>query len=148
MRKAFYTAIRKYAKDLAKHSDHVAGQFDGATIHKLRTTFKKLRALLRWQKVDKKFYKPVRKIYQLAGEIRIIQVAKEMLVKETTTMSAFNTWLSSRLTDKKKEWNEQYDEKIFHRLQHWLEHLHVPMRSNKKFFSERLKEMHATINAV
>jgi len=94
MKKAFYKALHSHSKDLAAHADNVASQFDAETIHKLRTTCKKLRALLRWQKIDRKTHTAFKKTYHLAGEIRIIHVAKEMLTKDkaSATLRSFNAW--------------------------------------------------------
>ena len=61
---------KKPLKDLAKYTGEAGVKFDEDVIHELRTTFKKLRALLRWQNTDKNIYSIFKKIYDVAGELR------------------------------------------------------------------------------
>ena len=147
MKKALYKSIQSYAKDLAKCSEQIASKFAPDIIHALRTTFKKLRALLRWQKANKKIYLPFKKLYDVAGEIRVAQVAGEMLNKEGATPRVFKKWLAIRSVEKKKRWDKFYDEKILSRLQQKLEDLRVHRQGNACFFKKRIKEIGQIINA-
>jgi CHAD domain-containing protein len=141
VKKALYKSTGRYARSLAKNSREIEIKFDPDLIHALRTGFKKMRALLRWQRTDKKIYKPFKKIYDAAGEIRIIQVAKEMLRKERQVPQVFKNWLSLRSVKKKKKWNSVYHKKTLIRLQQKINHLRVRHIVDKHFFQKRIKQV-------
>ena len=147
MKKAIRTSTRQYAKDLVKYSEKVAAKFDPDIIHSLRTTFKKLRALLRWQKANKKIYMQFKKIYDVVGEIRIVQVAKEMLKKEKGVPPGFKVWLTTKLAEKKKKWNNVYCKTVLNTLPNQFENLQIHPSANKKFFCKRIEQIGALISA-
>src|SRR3954471_14443867 len=104
MKTVFYKSLTAKAKQLGRYTRKVDNSFDPGTVHDLRSTFKKLRALLRWQRAGKKAYKCFKTTYDKAGDIRNIQVAQEMLKKENYIDAGFNDWLSAMLERLKKEW--------------------------------------------
>lgn len=148
MRKAFYKTIQSHGKDLAKYSAEVSRKFEPGAIHELRTTYKKLRALLRWQKANKNIYTAFRKTYHLAGEMRAIQLAKEMIAKDKGAPRSFTMWLSYQLKKKKLQWNNLYSEKFLHRMQRHLDDPDVSIALHKKFFHKRSGKINKIINAV
>jgi len=141
MTKELHNSIILYTKDLVKYSEEAGVKFDADIIHDLRTTFKKLRALFRWQKTDKNIYAGFKKIYEVAGKLRNIQVVKEMLKKEKDTPQAFKNWLQITQTQLKKEWDKVYHKKILEQLQENIENLKIKFSKNKKFFSMRIQNI-------
>ena len=117
-----------------KYSGKVKTKFDEDIIHDLRTTFKKLRALLRWTGIDKKKYKAFKKIYHAAGDLRNIQVALQTLKKERDTNHLLK-WLSDRLLKIKKKWLKIHQQKILHQLKNRTSKLQVSV-NKRNFFRE------------
>jgi len=104
MRKTLHKDIISQATKLTGYINDAAHGFNPDTIHELRTGFKKLRALFRWQQVSKQRYDRLKKIYALAGEIRNIQVTQE-IVKDEPGIPEFNNWLAGKLILLQKDWN-------------------------------------------
>ena len=144
--KVFHNSIISYTKDLAKYSGEAGVKFDEDIIHELRTTFKKLRALLRWQNTDKNIYAIFKKIYDVAGELRNIQVVNEMLKEEKDTPQEFKNWLSITLVQLKEEWNKVYHKEILKQLLENIENLKIKTAKHKKFFSKRIKKIRHIIS--
>ena len=141
MKEGLHSSLISYTKDLEKYSEKAGVKFDAEIIHELRTTFKKLRALLRWQKMDKEVYDAFKKIYDAAGRLRNIQVAKEMLKKEKNIPHAFKAWLTITLLQLKEEWDEVYDKKILIQLQENIRNLQITPTKHKKFFSKKIQNI-------
>jgi len=139
MKEALHSSIISFTKDLEKYSEKAGVKFDADIIHELRTTFKKFRALLRWQKIDKEVYAAFKKIYDTAGRLRNIQVAKEMLKKEKNIPYAFKAWLTITLLQLKEEWDEVYDKKIPMQLREDVSNLQITPTKHKKFFSKKIQ---------
>ena len=139
MKNALHSNIISYTTRLVQCVEEVAFEFDPDNIHELRTTYKKIRALLRWQKAGKKSYKEFKNMYDVAGELRNIQVAKEMIKKEKDVPLMFNHWLSYRLIALKKEWEKACDEKILQRFRKNIKSLEITPIKNKEFVTKRVK---------
>jgi len=146
MTKEFRNSIRLYAKYLAKYTEEAGTGFNADVIHELRTTFKQLRALLRWQKAGKEIYTAFKKIYDVAGKLRNIQVAKEILKKETDTPQAFKNQLIILLLHLKEEWSKVHQKKILKQLHKNIENQKITPSKHKKFFSERVKNIQHLLN--
>lgn len=144
--RVFHNSIISYTKDLAKYTEEAGVNFDADIIHELRTTFKRLRALLRWQKTDKKVYDIFKKIYDVAGELRNIQVVNEMLEEEKDTPWEFKNWLSITLVQLKEEWNKVSHKEILKQLLENIENLKIKPAEHKKFFSKRIKNIRHIIS--
>lgn len=130
-----------YAKALAGYSQEVSPAFDEDIIHKLRVAFKKLRALLRWQRIDKRQYKAFKKLYRIAGEIRNIQLLIKMLKKQKNVPVAFKKWLFAELNTAEREWSVQYSGKTLRDLKKNLSKLTFRHKKNKSFFPEQLGQI-------
>jgi CHAD domain-containing protein len=141
MAKELHNSLISYTKDLVKYSEQAGVTFDADLIHELRTTFKKIRALLRWQKIDKNIYAGFKKIYDVAGKLRNVQVVKEMLKKEKDTPQTFKNWLSITQAQLKKEWDEVYHKEILKQFLENIENLKIKFSKHKKFFSKRIQNI-------
>jgi CHAD domain-containing protein len=143
--KIFYSSIIALSKKLLKYSSHTGDEFDQEIIHSLRTSFKKLRALLRWQQVDKKILVSFKKIYAAAGQLRNIQVVQEILPEEHTT-GIFTNWLSARLVKSQDEWNKVYERKTGIQFFEKLEKVKLNPRTHRSFFSKKIKEINKILS--
>jgi len=139
MRKAFNNSIVSETKELFDHTGKTGDDFDQETIHELRTHFKKIRALLRWQQANKRSYTFFKNIYEQAGKIRNIQVAQEILKNEAGIPEEFNNWLNAKLIYLKKEWHTGNKKKIERKLlQHFKK---VKFAQHKKFFPCKMESI-------
>src|SRR5882757_9606063 len=104
-KKTFYDTVISDTKDLVKYTKKTGVKFDPDVIHALRTTLKKVRALLRWQGINKKIFVPYKKIYEAAGELRNIQVAKKKLQNVKDIPQHFKRRLLVMLAQLKQDWD-------------------------------------------
>lgn len=105
MKKKLLHTIDDYAGSILCYSRSISATFSKEAIHDLRTTFKKLRALLRWQKVNPKKWQSFKPIYHGAGQLRNLQLAGRWPGKRKMPES-FDQWLSKITKAARKEWNE------------------------------------------
>jgi len=134
------------ATKLAHHSKQVGKCFNPDTIHKLRTLFKKFRALLRWQAAGKKVYSDFKKVYNQAGAIRNLQVAQQILKEDTLTSAAFNAWLTARLTRLEKEWGCTDHKRPLKQLLEGISNLEIICSKHNNFFEKKMKKIQQIIN--
>lgn len=147
MKNTLHRNIISYTNRLVQRVE--AGfQFDPDNIHDIRTTYKKIRALLRWQKAGKKIYKSFKNIYVVAGKLRNIQVVKQMIKKEKESPQMFNHWLSLNLVALKKEWEKAADHKITKRFSMDIQNLEITTIKNKKFLVKRISDVTAMLNTI
>jgi CHAD domain-containing protein len=148
MKNALHRNIISYTKLLVQLVEGVAFQFDADNIHDIRTTYKKIRALLRWQKTGNKIYKSFKNIYDVAGKLRNIQVAKQMIRKEKESPRMFNHWLTLNLVTLKKEWEKAADNKIIERFKSDIQNLRITTIKNKKFLDKRMNAITAMLESI
>jgi CHAD domain-containing protein len=135
------------AKQIVLNTRKVGISFDPDIIHDLRTGFKKIRALLRWQRIEKKEYNSFKETYDKAGGIRNIQVAEKMLKKENFISITFNDWLSGALMNLKEQWAAPVREKTAQQLLHNILELKAGFSKHKKFFERNIKNIHLAIRS-
>jgi CHAD domain-containing protein len=108
-------SIKTYGHRMAKTAGSFLPKFKAGEVHKLRTQYKQLRALLRWQhEKNNVFPKALRKCYQLAGDIRNLQVLQSHIEARHIALPDFERWLERRLKKACRRWEKQYHPKIFH----------------------------------
>lgn len=132
---------------LIKYTMAVQENYDQDTIHKLRTGFKKLRALLRWQRVSNDIYEAFRNIYHSAGDIRSVQLLEKRPAEENDELNSFLEWLGAKLQQLKKEWVKVRKKKILDNLQSDIKKLECKFIKNKQFFSGRIKKIKKILSA-
>ncbi len=130
-------AVISQFENLTKYTRKIQSAFDATKIHKLRIAFKKLRALLRWQKADKRIFNSYKKIYTLAGSLRNIQVAKKMILHEMDIPVAFKSWLSTEFFRLRKEWNNLDYEKQLRQLKNRLQKIELSSKKNARYFDKK-----------
>jgi hypothetical protein len=96
--------VRSLRERLAKRAIHIRPCFDEDEIHSLRTDFKKLRALLRWQKISSQTLKPFKKVYRVAGKLRNRQVVLKNINDNEAGANNFKTWLNTTILNYEKQW--------------------------------------------
>jgi len=138
LKKTFYDTVISDTKDLVKYTQKTGVKFDPDVIHALRTTLKKVRALLRWQGVNKKIFIPYKKIYEAAGELRNIQVAKKKLQNVKDIPQHFKKRLLIMLTQFKQDWDTIEYKKPLKQLQHNIKQLKIKPAKHKKFIFKRM----------
>ncbi len=139
MKRQLHKTILSLVKNLTGHIKAIKNGYDRETIHELRTGFKKLRALLRWQKAEKKAYDPVRNAYAIAGELRNIQVAQEKLKEEKDIPQSFQNWLAVSIGKIKKEWTKINFRKTCDEFYESVNNADLRFKKNNKFFSDKIK---------
>ncbi len=131
---SYYTQLAGFIRDMDR-------EFDANKIHQLRIILKKLRAILRWQKANKKIFQNLKMIYSLAGEIRDIQVVNKLIARQKNISASFKSWLASDLKDRKQEWGHMDHEKRLSRLKKDLQTVDLNHDKNETFFTQKVKEM-------
>jgi len=110
----------------------ISPEFDIETIHKMRTTVKKMRALGDWS--DIAVNKIFRKYYRIAGTIRNVQLLITKIRQNSTGFPiSINEWIESRLHHFKVEWQQKYD-------QHKIENEYGKL---KKLLKRRKRKQHS-----
>lgn len=147
MKNALHRNIILHTKRLVQRVE-MGFQFDPDNIHDIRTTYKKIRALLRWQKTNKKIYRSFKNIYGVAGKVRNIQVTRLMIKKEKESPQMFNHWLTLNLVMLKKEWEKVADNKIMERFSRNIQNLEITTITNKKFLVKKINAIIAMLNTI
>jgi CHAD domain-containing protein len=132
---------------LLKYCERVSIDFDEDNIHELRINFKKLRAVLRLQKATKILTTDIKSIYEIAGELRNIQVANKLLSEEENLHPAIMPQLLENLSVLKMEWKNVYDKKILIRLFSNFRNLKIKPKRCKPFLSKKFKKLQHLLNA-
>jgi CHAD domain-containing protein len=110
-----YETVRKDAHRVARYCKNVSPDFDEENIHKLRTTVKKLRALLRWQEADDTVFTGwFKDLYHACGDIRDGQVLCARLAKENIVLPGFSSWLADHTEKAKERWDSIYSNDQVH----------------------------------
>ncbi len=141
-------AVISQYENLAKYTRKIQSEFEAKKIHKLRIAFKKLRALLRWQKADKRIFNLYKKIYTLAGSLRNIQVAKTMILREKDIPLEFKYWLSTEFFRLRKEWNNLDYEKQLKQIKSRLQKIELSPKKNVRYFDKKAKKITIGMDSV
>jgi len=147
MQKAVNKKICNLAEGLLRNAKQVSPRFDENIIHQLRTSFKKLRALLRWQNNNKKILKPVKEIYDIAGEIRNAQIVLKNTIATKNELPEFFAWLDSSINHYKGEWGKIFQPKVLNTLLKKIKKVKVKEEFNRFFFSKRIKKIKRLLQA-
>jgi hypothetical protein len=93
-----------------KLSAKISPDFEEESIHKVRTTIKKMRAIGDWADVPvKSFFK---KDYRILGNVRDTQLLLSKIKNgDCVTTPAFTGWLENGLRHHKAEWQKKYQYK-------------------------------------
>lgn len=134
----FYHRINKQSNKLIRSIKAVNRSYDGDTIHDLRTIYKKLRALFRWQKINKKKYSSLKKIYAASGEIRNLQVTQKR-IKNPGDLAGFSYWLDTSLLNFKAEWQKTGTHKQLTVFRKNIQHLKIKPSLHKNFIRKKIK---------
>jgi len=145
MKTALHNDLVSIAAKLVHCTKQTGKGFDPDTIHKLRTGFKKFRALLRWQGTGKKVYNDFKKIYGQAGAIRNLQVAQQILKEESFTSAAFNDWIMGRLARLKKEWDRTDHKSPEKQLLQATKNVEIIFSKRNNFFEKKIKKIRQVI---
>jgi CHAD domain-containing protein len=140
----FYNSIQAYARRISVSCEKLRPHYKPGRVHDLRTTFKKLRALLRWQgqEMEKKaFKKRVKKLYRAAGDLRNMQVLLKDMHSKKTILPQFTGWLKEKLDQSKKKWKKIYREKTTRRLEKNLPGPGSEILHRRWFFTRKIREL-------
>jgi len=118
--------------------------FGKINIHKLRTTFKKLRALLRLQKEDK-ILASYKKTYHVCGELRNIQIMLSPKQEELKTIPGFIKWLNLFMEVQKEDWNKIHSVRIMGLLSEKIKKTKVKKIDERKFFKKKIAKTKAIL---
>lgn len=143
--KKLYTDVNSYYLALLKDNKQIGEDFDAKNIHAFRTNFKKLRAIFRWQRINKKIGPEIKKSYGLAGKMRNLQVAVKIMTDEDADQH-FRSWLCNVFSSLKNEWDVQKQEKSIKKLKKPLAIVRLTPRKKLGFFRDRIREMMIQIN--
>ena len=114
---ALYDQLQKYQKRIFYRGSKIGAQFEIESVHELRTTVKRLRALLRWLAKGKAgLPKFLKNLFRLSGDIRNIQMFLNSLEKETDASLHLKTWLQAHLSFEQNRWHLAYDPGFQNRL--------------------------------
>jgi CHAD domain-containing protein len=139
MKKLLHKTFLSLAPKIIKYAGAIMDSgYDQEVIHKLRTSFKKLRALLRWQKAGPKNLQDIKHIYAIAGQLRNIQVVQQLLSSENVNHQPFQNWVTITIGKIKKQWEETNFKESACKFQEKLQQLTWKPVKNKRFFSDRL----------
>jgi CHAD domain-containing protein len=126
--KQVHRAIIKDSRKIVNLSKKLSPDFDDLLIHKMRTTVKKLRALLRLQGSYSKAFPPsFKKMYRAAGSIRDSQVLLADLTENKKSLPRFAVWLATHIAKMEKKWNKVYDHR---KLKKWEKVLQKKIKKN------------------
>ncbi|MEO6548789.1 MAG: CHAD domain-containing protein [Ferruginibacter sp.] len=96
MKKKIQDSIVAYGKLLEKHGKSISPGFDVEKIHEFRTTAKKLKALLHWQKVEKDILPGAFvKTYHISGDLRNAQLVLVSFTATKQPLPGFILWLAT-----------------------------------------------------
>ena len=143
--KKLYTDVNSYYLALLKDNRQIGENFDEKKIHAFRTNYKKLRAIFRWQRINKKIGPNIKKTYGLAGKMRNLQVAEKMMADEDAGLQ-FRTWLCNVFSSLKNEWDVQKQEESIKKLKKPLTIVRLAPKKKLGFFRDRIREMMVHIN--
>ncbi len=134
----FYHKINKQSDKIKRKIKAASRSYDEETIHDIRTIYKKLRALFRWQQVGKKQYSSLKKIYAAAGEIRNVQVTQKR-IKNLADLTGFDHWLQASLLNLKAAWDKTVTHKELTEFRKRIYDLKVKPSIHKKFIKKKIK---------
>jgi hypothetical protein len=146
VKKKLHKSLTHYVKKISSFTISVSKGYNPTCIHNLRTTFKKTRALLRWQKINKKVYSGFKKIYDLAGMLRNTRVTQQILAKEEYAYEGFQNWLLIQNNLDKNQWDVLNLNKILHRFEKNIENIRLNPRQNKSFFTGRAEKIKSILH--
>ena len=150
MKSALHDSILQYGKELKKYSHKISPRFKAATIHRFRTTTKKLRSLLHWQKIQKDIL-PASfvKMYHTSGELRNAQIVLVGLNHDKINLPDFMLWLATFISGKEMDWNEIYHKRTLQKLEQKLSRIKFQKPAGKAlrlFFSKRIYKLQAVLD--
>lgn len=143
---------KELRKDLLSLSNKLTEQIKGVKldhdsqpIHELRTDFKKTRALLRWQKINKDIYQEIKNIYSIAGELRNIQVLQQMTETDQLMPGSFQNWLFIGSNKIKKQLIKTAYKKTCSRFYNKIQQINLRNRKNRLFFTSRINKIQQSL---
>jgi hypothetical protein len=134
--------LRSSSRQLAAYSRQAAKEFDKDSIHKLRTTYKELRALLRWQNKGENILRPYKKIYAIAGRMRN---AQKLLEHPSRLPRGFVAWLKRSIKEQQEEWKDLYQAEITGVLREKIKKLKPAGKRHPDFFKRRIQKIHSIL---
>jgi len=136
------------AEKLKKLSEAVAPKFAEEDIHQFRVEVKRLRSFLRLLSIDRKkeFKLPKRfkKLYDICGEIREMQLEQKRLKKLNANLPSYFTYMEDHVNKQKQLWEKHYSKKTLDKLKEKLADLDISNADPKlmlEFIDKKLKEL-------
>lgn len=113
-----HRSVRRFGANILHYSGQVSPRFEMECIHDLRTSVKKLRALLRWagKGQDKKLTGGSKCLYSIAGEIRNTQVLFGHLDERGIRPAGLVAWMGLHLALLEGRWLYIYRPSTLKRL--------------------------------
>lgn len=113
--------LKHKAKKIERLCEDISPGFDPATIHKLRTEVKKLRALMRLvntgsEEQQLKLPKKFKRLYHIVGAIRDAQLEQKKITTWGISLPLYTGNLSVNISRQQQEWGKYYSPKITARL--------------------------------
>lgn len=136
------------AEKLKKLSETVAPKFAEEDIHQFRVEVKRLRSFLRLLSIDRKkeFKLPrkFKKLYDICGEIREMQLEQKRLKKLNANLPSYFTYMEDNINKQKQLWEKHYSKKTLDKLREKLADLDIPNADPKlmvEFIDKKIREL-------
>lgn len=146
MKKVLLNSILDFTTQLEKLAAKIAGEFDVEDIHHFRTTAKKLRSLLRWQKQHKNTLpSSFVKDYHITGELRNMQLLLIRFNEEKIVLPHFMVWITNEIARLQRDWIRNKKKKSLKKLSRKLLGLkwsRLSRTSLETFFQEKMDALH------
>lgn len=135
-------------KKLTKLSADIAPQFEKEAIHNFRVEVKRLRSFLRLlsihQKEEYKLPKRFKKLYDILGIIREMQLEQKKLQELNAELPTYFRYIDDTITRQKQLWKKHYKHKALTALKEKLDELNLTTLRPKdlfQFIEQRINEL-------
>ncbi|MCW3091290.1 MAG: hypothetical protein JWP81_2359 [Ferruginibacter sp.] len=149
MKRRIRDSILKYGKSLKKLGSRISPGFDAGDVHAFRTTAKKIKALLHWQKIPKNSPgDSFVKLYHISGDLRNAQLVLINFKESRRQHDGFILWLANYIGQREQEFKEADHKKSFQKLYKKLSKLQVPgsgVKFLRTFFIHTILQLEATV---
>lgn len=144
--------FRDKANKLEKLAKGIAPKFREEDIHQFRVEVKRLRSFLRLLSVNRKkeikIPKKFKKLYDILGEIREMQLEQKRLKELNANLPSYFIYMEDTINKQKQLWGKHYGSKAIDSLKEKLESLDVDNIDPKlmiDFIDKKIKDL-KTIN--
>ncbi|MGN6567377.1 MAG: CHAD domain-containing protein [Flavipsychrobacter sp.] len=149
-------AIEKIFSDkadkLEKLAKDIAPKFKEEDIHQFRVEVKRLRSLLRLLSINRKkefkIPKKFKRLYDIAGEIREMQLEQKRLKELNANLPSYYIYMEDTINKQRQLWEKHYNKKAIDSLKEKLESFDIDNVDPKlmvDFINKKLKDL-KTIN--